>query len=369
MKNISSFRLALVFAGSFLGAGYVSGQELFQYFGCYGKKGFIGFFITAVLLFLFGSLILVLTRKSGIYEADTIVCPWNNKPIRSIVATLEMVFLFAVISIMVSGVGSLVHDFFKVPEFLGSAVFCAVLFLCSFKDIKGFISAFSVSVPLLCITVIIICAVTLIKGGFPEITGETVNKNSLLGGFLVSSVNFSCYNTFACIAIIAPLGKIIGSNKTVFKGLSLGAVIASAVAVCVLLTLFSYKGSENSELPMLYVCGETGFSVKCIYGILLFLAMFGTSLSSFVSVVNFFRIKSPVINGNKKLFAFVLTVLIFLASLVGFGELIGFVYPLFGYACAVFVVMMAVHLIKLTKSEKSKSRKTPEKDEESAVRN
>ena len=46
MKTISPLRLGLTFAGSFLGAGYVSGQEIWQFFGRFG--------IGAHFLFLLG---------------------------------------------------------------------------------------------------------------------------------------------------------------------------------------------------------------------------------------------------------------------------------------------------------------------------
>ena len=36
MKKIGSLKLGLSFAGCFLGAGYVSGQELWQFFGSFG---------------------------------------------------------------------------------------------------------------------------------------------------------------------------------------------------------------------------------------------------------------------------------------------------------------------------------------------
>ena len=42
MKKLNVFRLGLLFAGCFLGAGYVSGQELRQYFVVYGAKGYLG---------------------------------------------------------------------------------------------------------------------------------------------------------------------------------------------------------------------------------------------------------------------------------------------------------------------------------------
>ena len=43
MKRISTFSLALTYVGIFLGAGFVSGQELWQFFACFGLWGFGGF--------------------------------------------------------------------------------------------------------------------------------------------------------------------------------------------------------------------------------------------------------------------------------------------------------------------------------------
>ena len=43
MKQISAKQLALSFTGMFLGAGFVSGQELWQFFACFGPIGLLGF--------------------------------------------------------------------------------------------------------------------------------------------------------------------------------------------------------------------------------------------------------------------------------------------------------------------------------------
>lgn len=52
MKQFSAFQLALTFVGVFLGAGFVSGQEIWQFFACFGPFGFLGF---AVAISLFTS--------------------------------------------------------------------------------------------------------------------------------------------------------------------------------------------------------------------------------------------------------------------------------------------------------------------------
>ena len=36
--------------GCFLGAGFVSGQELWQYFGCFGIQGILGLFTACLIL-------------------------------------------------------------------------------------------------------------------------------------------------------------------------------------------------------------------------------------------------------------------------------------------------------------------------------
>ena len=49
MKEIKIIPLATAYAGCFLGAGFVSGQELWQFFGEFGVKGYVGLLIACGL--------------------------------------------------------------------------------------------------------------------------------------------------------------------------------------------------------------------------------------------------------------------------------------------------------------------------------
>ena len=49
MTHISTLQFALSYVGVFLGAGFVSGQELWQFFACFGPVGLLGFLGTAAL--------------------------------------------------------------------------------------------------------------------------------------------------------------------------------------------------------------------------------------------------------------------------------------------------------------------------------
>ena len=72
-RKIGTLRLGLTFAGCFLGAGYVSGQELWQYFGAFGAHGLLGLVLAIALLGGTGVLLLRLSARTGIETMDALI--------------------------------------------------------------------------------------------------------------------------------------------------------------------------------------------------------------------------------------------------------------------------------------------------------
>ena len=62
MKKISVPRLALTYAGCFLGAGYVSGQELWQFFGTFGLWGLLGLILALGFMMSFSVILIRLVQ-------------------------------------------------------------------------------------------------------------------------------------------------------------------------------------------------------------------------------------------------------------------------------------------------------------------
>lgn len=346
MKQLSPLRLAVVFSGCFLGAGYVSGQELWQFFGAYGLGGYIGIALAMVLLFGFGALILRLTQMTGLQEMDQVVVPWKIAPLRAAVGILEIIFMFGIVSIMTSGIGALLEQLFSVPHYLGSFIFCVLVLLAALAGLNGIVSAFSVSVPLLVGATFIFGLVSIFKFGLKDVQMSfTSGSNPLLGSWFSGAVTFACYNIFVTIGILTPFGKSIKSRKTIYSGLGLGVAALAIIALSVLLSLTAFPEAVDAELPMLALAESIGKPFAYVYALLLAFAMFGTSLSSLVGILDFTSRKLQRIDSNRNLFASVFIALAFLASLFGFGDLIGVLYPLFGYASAVFLAMMFVHYL------------------------
>ena len=66
MKQIKTFSLAFTYVGCFLGAGFISGQELWQFFGAFGNWGYVGFILAALLFTVINPLMLLTKAKAQI---------------------------------------------------------------------------------------------------------------------------------------------------------------------------------------------------------------------------------------------------------------------------------------------------------------
>lgn len=344
MENMSVLRLALVFAGCFLGAGYVSGQEMWQYFGAFGLPGYCGLAIALTLIFLFGVMVIRLAQLTGHEETDRLMLPGNCRFLQIVIAGLELIMMFAVVSVMTAGVGALLEQLFSVSALIGSILFAALVLTLALFGLRSVVSAFSVSVPFLIAATIIFGLLSVLH---PGVTAQTLpqNTNRLLGGFLGAAVNFAGYNSFMAVAITAPFGKYVKSRRTAYLGVGLGTAGLVLVALSVLAALSRFPDAPAQELPMLFVASSLSPFGAYVYAVLLAAAMFGTALSSFVGAVHYLSEKILLIRSHYKSSCIVFCLITFAASLFGFGDLIGVLYPLFGYCSIAFLVLMSIHFV------------------------
>lgn len=158
-KKWNAGSIGLTFAGSFLGAGYVSGQELWQFFGSFGGGGLLGVLAALALLAVFGLALMYIISRTGIAEMDAVLVPWKRLAwLRKLSSALQLILLFGVIAIMYAGGGALLEQLFSLPTWLGRTLMAVLVTLVALRGLRGAVGAFSLIVP-------VIVALTLIFGG------------------------------------------------------------------------------------------------------------------------------------------------------------------------------------------------------------
>ncbi len=342
MRKINFFNLGFIFAGCFLGAGFLSGNELKQFFGNFGLSGILGCLISVTTICIFGAMIIFIAKFKNTEKIEDIILPFKSPVLGSVLAFLQMILVFAIIVIMTSGAATLLEEITGINRTLAAALFSLILATVALKGVSGIAAFFSVLVPLIAAFSLGISIFVCASDGLPNITAvPTQQTNPLLSHWLLASLSYLSYSIFSSVGIISPLAKRIDNTRTYIKGAIFGGAVLFLVAVAILLSVYTLISNEIGELPMLSVAVNINSAIGIIYAVLLLGGMFGAALTSMMSISNYITVK---FTGTKLIpTVIILSLINFIGSLCGFGDLIGTVYPLFGYLGLIVLGLITVN--------------------------
>ena len=330
MKRVSAFQLAISFVGVFLGAGFVSGQELWQFFACFGPVGFAGFLISAALFLLVDLALLQLSRKTGCASIGQLILPRDRGPGCRAIDLLQCLLLFGVLVIMIAGAAALLHDLTGLSAALCGALFTLVVLPVALLELRGLVTAFSVLVPVTCAAAVVLGVTILFRQEFrfaPAVGSISV----LMPNWWISGITYAAYNLFGTIAVLVPFANLIPDKQTLRRGLGLGVVFLLVLTFCMLSPMMALPESGQAELPMAALAVQIHPMFGTIFNLLMGLGMFAAALSSLIALLNQLGIHWPILEQKRTLFLSVFSVLGYVLSLAGFGNLVGTIYPVFGY--------------------------------------
>ncbi|NMA67978.1 MAG: hypothetical protein GX958_00960 [Desulfitobacterium sp.] len=345
-KNVTSRQIAMAFTGSFLGAGFVSGQELTQFFAAFGSFGLLGMILAVLMFFMLGSFVMKIAKRTSIIEFDKIIVPKENPLLRGIFGGVFIFFLFGVVVVMVAGAGALLNQLFGIPTILGNALMATFLGVVALWEAKGVLTVFSITVPLLILVAMITGVLSFFYFEGSDIVPRPFSEeNPLLGNWLFSTLAFVSYNMMAAISILVPISPEVKEEKTIHKGIFQGSIQLIIVFACILFPLIIHESMlRGTELPMLTLAEEVHPGLGIVYAILLFCGMFGSALSCLFGVT--VRIKK-VYQFKGSILTLSLVSLAFLGSIAGFKKLIAILFPICGYIGFFAMIGITTHYFSL----------------------
>lgn len=190
-------------------------------------------------------------------------------------------------------------------------------------NIEGIIKVNTLLIPILIVFIIILATKNL--NSFQNVNTKMIQPSFFKS--IYSAILYSSYNSITLIPIIITLKKYIKNKKQ--------AVIISILVIFVLIILaISIYGLilkvdidlNKLELPTVYVAGMSGKIYKLIYGGIILVAIFTSSISAGYSILENY------INNPKKYkkIAILMCASGILVSKIGFSTLINVLYPIFG---------------------------------------
>lgn len=329
MKNV--LKVIFVIIGTLIGAGFISGQEMYIFFYSYGLKGIIGLLVCSLLIsfIIYKTCIIIIENDVKSYKEFLEKIGHTSKKkylntsyINNIIVNI---FIFITFCIMISGFGAYFEQELKINSILGSSILAIICFIVLRKNVKGIVKASEILVPFI---IIFICIIGMYNIKIIDL--YDIKKCLLIqkqGSWLISSILYSSYNIILLLPVIVTLKTYIKNKKEAKKISIITAVIVFLLAVTLFLILTTVNiNLSELEMPIAAAVVENFPQFKIIYGLIILISIFTTSISLGIS---FLKNTSK----NKKNYtqiSLIMCITSVILSKIGFSNLINLLYPVFG---------------------------------------
>ena len=327
MKN--SFKIASVFIGTFVGAGFASGQEIVQFFVVYDKWGIAG---TVIAGLLFGFFCYIALTNVYVMGADAYVTEANRNGILKFIYSAFMTIIFCT---MVTACGEMLRETLGLPKILGVL---GMAFLCAFVmyfGCDGVVRLNALLTPAIIIGILIVCTVNILTNTVGTMAGIDVT---------ISSVVYVSYNVITLAFVSAGVGNLVKDKKTILYSSLLSGGTVLILILCMFYIL--YGMNTISEIPVIDALSD---GYMWIYVPVLICAMVTTAVANGYGIVANSRWKMGSI------FALVAASVMF--SFFKFSFVVKHIYAFFGYV-GIYVMLNNLKIyIKMRKNEKIRINK------------
>lgn len=335
MKN--DLKIAFVFVGTIVGAGLASGQEILQFFGLYGIKGFMGILLCGIIYILLSIVIINLCFKHKYKSYRDIVESVFGRRFGWVVDLFLTFFIFGGNTIMLSGGGAMLHEYIGIDKFWGILIMAVLVFLTAAFSTTGIIATNSAIVPVSTGTILVFGLTVFLAAKSNHIIGMQLNSiPSIKHGWLLSSILYSSFNLMVATGVICPIVAESSSKRHFIKGCIIGSILLTILALVINFSiLMYYPKSFYNEVPNLFIAKGFGYILPLIITIVIWLEMFSTEIGNLYSLSKRFEhsFKIPYIISLAAVIILSIPV-----SFIGFSNLIRLLYPPFGAVSLVFLI-------------------------------
>lgn len=337
MARKNAFKIASIYIGTLIGAGFASGQETMRFFTRYGIKGLYGVIVTAILFGVIGSIILLKVHEYKITSYHDWMLlffgPYLGKVIEFFLAFLLLSFY----CVMLAGSGALFEQQFGYGKEIGIILMSGFAFITFIFSMKGLSFVNSIVVPLLIVGIVAVGVFVI-----PQNNSLTCNIDgnfyTIGDNWITSCILYVSYNSICAVMVLSSLYPLLRSKRDAVMGGGLGGALLGVMLLFLFLsTLILYKDIQNVEIPMMAIASTIGENMGKLYGVLLWFAMLTTAIANGFVFIQSMEKRLKI----KHLYACVLFLIVTIPlAQFGFKRLVHTLYPMFGYMGVVLIFLL-----------------------------
>ena len=320
MTNI--LKIVFVIIGSIIGAGFISGQEIYTFFLKFGNIGIACIILMGIILgiVIYKTCFIIMKNKNKNYgEFLDSILQSKYPRIRIFINSLINVFLLISFFIMCAAFCAYFKQEYNISVYLSGLIISIICYMIFVKNIKAIIKVNQILMPI----IIILIFFLVIKINIQQVSIKNA-ENSILA--ILNCMIYVSYNTIILIPILIKLKSYMKDIKSILVSSIVCSIIIISMALIILCIISQIKEIKLIEIPLLYVTNSYGEVYKYIYSFVLIVAIITSAISAgYGFLENITKDKQRYL-----IFAFFICVFSIFISNFGFSNLVNILYPLFG---------------------------------------
>lgn len=322
------------------GSGFGTGQELTQYFVVHGPGSLIGLWVTQVITFIFGCMLIIDTRKYGLKTLDAVYAHYCGKVVGKILWIFNIAYLLAMCATMIAGAGANVAQYFGVSDQIGRIVMAiAVLITCLF-GFKKLLNINGILGPIIMVFVILIAILALVNPTDGIAAGAKFLQETT---HLSISSNFawSCFlYTTMCIFFQMPYWHACAANDGETTEDTVGSCIIGAIFFISVQTISTLSMISNAsildgvQVPNLALAQHMGMAIAGVFGLILMFAIYTTTLPEVFALTNTFAKEGS--KNYKTAIVFVVIIGFVISQVGAFDQILNVVFTVCGWVAILY---------------------------------
>ncbi|MDQ1146911.1 putative membrane protein YkvI [Bacillus sp. SORGH_AS 510] len=332
----AAFQIAAVYVGTVIGAGFATGKEIVEFFSRFGFFGLISILMSGYLFIALGSKLMriaaQINAKSYQEFNEYLFGKWPGR-----VINIFMLFmLLGVSAVMLAGAGAVFDEQLGLSKNFGVFLTIALSIIVMLIGTKGLFAVNGFVVPLMiCFSLILM----FFSIQMPNFLGQLLYIPHADDGWksVIAPFSYTALNLGLAQAVLVPIASEIKDDWTIKWGGILGGLALTLILIASHSTLIMLPNLEQYEIPMAIIMKNLapflhGVFVIVIYGEI-FTSVIGNVFGLDRQLKQYMAI--PTIISVTSIF-----VVSYLISLVNYGTLLSYLYPLFGYICLTFFILL-----------------------------
>lgn len=347
--NISALNVAFLYVGTLMGAGFASGREIWQFFSVFGNNSYGAVLVVTVFFIVFGLMTVKISNTLNTTDIGKVIMPFENKYLEDFFGYVTAGILFTAYIVMAAAGGALFQEQFGFHKVVGGVILMLMVIATTLGGFERISKNFKYIIPILLVIVFFVCLNIIFRDLTPSAIEPEIIISPMAPSWYTAAVVYISYNMLGGVPILSNSTYRAKTYKTALIGAIIGGLLLGLSALIMNLAMLTDLGlSSVSVLPILALSDKMSPVIVWVYAILLLFAVYSSATSNFYGFTT--KIKD---SSKKKMIIIAAAAIGFLLSLIGFTNIIAFVFPLEGYFGIIFLICLTINYIRIVTGNRS----------------